>query len=333
MPLVFDVDLETNPMDNRADVALQSLTVVDFAPVSSSPESPLAPVESTKHNPAKHGNWAQWAAVLLALVNIALYLSTRSEQKASISSDDHLQKAIGEKFDPFKAELERKFEKIDGQFADLSGKIGHVQGQMDELNARAGKLATSQDELRRRVDGQEAVTRVINPNRIFATIQGEIEMAEKERRPIPPSELADYKLALLSLPSNKGASIQPNASSHFWITAAAIINYQSRLNQLGGNAPDPEKVAKPCIPPNWRHNLIQGGFRDCVVSLDTNSFRDVTFVDSVIIYKGGGAVLDNVTFVNCAFKLDLPSGSQPKELPLMTALLESTDQKKIEVRP
>jgi hypothetical protein len=68
------------------------------------------------------------------------------------------------------------------------------------------------------------------------------------------------------------------------------------------------------------------------VYLDTNSFKNVMFQDSVVHYRGGLVVLDGVNFVNCRFILDLAGpNSKPSDEKLLFALLESPDQKTIQI--
>jgi hypothetical protein len=126
------------------------------------------------------------------------------------------------------------------------------------------------------------------------------------------------------------------ATPDFWPTVAAIINYQSRVNQISGESPDPYKVSKPCAlvtgPESFRNQLIHEHLSNCIVDLDTNSFTDVTFKDSVIRYHGGQTTLQNVAFINCTFLLDLSSLKRsPEKTTLLLSLLDSPDQKTVKI--
>jgi hypothetical protein len=118
---------------------------------------------------------------------------------------------------------------------------------------------------------------------------------------------------------------------------AAIINYQSKIDQLSGEAPDPVKISKPCgglTAGTGGHNLFaRMTFSNCIVDLDTDDmFQNVTFINSVIRYKGGPANLFNVAFVNCTFQLDLPPNSSPAKPNFLFALLDSPKQTSVKVR-
>ena len=82
-----------------------------------------------------------------------------------------------------------------------------------------------------------------------------------------------------------------------------------------------------------RYNIFQDSrFEKCIVDLDRQAFKDVTFTNSVVRYHGGAVSLSNVTFVNCRFVLDLFSApaSQPQQL-LLLALLQSPDLRTVNV--
>jgi hypothetical protein len=308
--------------------ALESLTLIDLDVVSSNLPTPPLPPDQAGLNPAKHGNYAQWAAVivaiLLACVNIWVTIYFHRSQSADISSDEHVKQLVQPLIDGASSGINGKLDKIGDKLLDLGEKVAHVQGEVDEANSRAKKISTDQNELKKRVDGQDAILRLQDePQRIFATIKADIEMADTAGQPLQSTQLVGYKNALRALPTS---------SEDYWATVASVINYQSKLNQLRGEAPDPGKVARLCIGENFRHNLISGPLRRCVVVLDTETFRNVTFYDSVIIYHGGPVTFEGVDFVNCLFVLEFPvKPTPPVQKNLMFALLDSPDQKTVQV--
>jgi hypothetical protein len=319
--------------ERGAIVALTSIKVVDFARVAGKPKKPNvlpSPVDVPKHT--KYGNYAQWAAVgvavFLGALNVYLFVSFHNEGKAGNASDEHIGKVIRDELKPLSNTLETKFGDINKQLSDLSGRVGHVQGQVDELNDRANKLKVAQDGLSKRMNGQEAIVRLVDPNRILATIQAEIKAAAAQKRELPAADLADYRNALRILPAS---------AANYWTTVAAIINYQSLINQLSGEAPDPTKVARNCLATGSMsyNNVFSGGeLSDCVVELERNVFHNVVFKDSVIRYRGGIVHLENVRFVNCRFVLDLPERQQasPAGAQLLMALLDAPNQKDVQVQ-
>jgi len=127
------------------------------------------------------------------------------------------------------------------------------------------------------------------------------------------------------------------ATPDFWMTAAAIINYQSFLNQMRGEAPDPVRISKPCVQRGTNITFdgqILGAmvFEECVVDLDSNSFKKVVFRNSVIKYRGGPAFLEDVLFVNCRFEIDTKlEATAPTQPNLISALLNTDDQKNITI--
>lgn len=144
---------------------------------------------------------------------------------------------------------------------------------------------------------------------------------------LPSSQLAKYKSTL--------RQTSPS-SAEFFSSVAAVINYQSWLNQKDGLAPDPAKVSRPCMLTNegsirsYGNAIIGMPVSNCVVDLDTQLFSDVTFKDAVVRYHGGPVQLSNVTFVNCRFILNLPPSAIPAQN-LVFALLNSPNQEIVKI--
>jgi hypothetical protein len=110
-----------------------------------------------------------------------------------------------------------------------------------------------------------------------------IEIANTQRLSVPQEILTDVRQKL--------SDADPR-TPEFWVTVAAVINYQSLLDQLNGNAPDPTKVSKACegmTEGSGGHNYFSGiRIGGCIVDLDTNdTFSNVVISDSVIRYSGG----------------------------------------------
>ncbi len=293
------------------------------------------PAQTTGLNPIRHGNWAQWAAVcvaiLIGLINTGLLLGFRHADNATKTSDEHVNGLITGKLDPavkgINDHMDGKFDSMSKQLADMTGKIGNVEGQLEVLRSRQAKQEQEQKQLGDRVGQQEALNRIQDPNLILGIIRTDIKLAQDGQTTLSPSQLADFKAALRVLPSS---------AREYWITAADIINYQSLVNQLGGFAPDPRTLAKSCITGGpgivSRSNIFSGTFQNCIVDLDTQVFQDATFQNSVIRYRGGPVSLTNVRFINCWVALNLPAGPvTPTQQKLLLALLNSPDQKTVQV--
>lgn len=195
----------------------------------------------------------------------------------------------------------------------IDAKLAKVMDKLDGITSRLDKFEGWREGLETRSKLQ------------LQGIRAKIQSAEASKVSLPPSQLDNYRNTIRAIPSSSG---------EYWQTVAAIINYQSLIKQRSGEAPDPAKVARPCIGPNFTRSLFSGVmFRDCVVLLDTNQFQNVTFQDSVIQYRGGPVVLADVRFVNCRFVLELAANkpATPAQEKLLLALLNSPDQKIVQV--
>jgi hypothetical protein len=192
--------------------------------------------------------------------------------------------------------------------------LGTKRENRHDEQTQLGRSAMLQDKAGVNLEGGKAL----------AAIRSEIKQAEASRTKLSASRLSAYKATLHALPSS---------TEQYWGTVAAVINYQSFLNQMNGDAPDPTKVAKPCPIAPMPFVMVGFSVSECVIDLDKNQFRSIVFRNSVIRSAGGPFALQNVTFINCRFVVTLPEAapSTPQQQNLMLALLNSPDQKNIQL--
>lgn len=324
-----------------AEQSYASPKVIFFPTRMAAPQAPNPPEQPreqgrTRHDHIIHGSKAAIAAAVFAgLAMIATFAtayvnwSNRSDQKtqqARDQADAHTSGLIDSKLNPVSKavndHIDQKVGELSGQIHALDVRIARLEGP---LTRRVSKLET-------RANQEASLARLIDPNRVLATIRAEIQMADTDRRILPVSTITDYKNAIQTLPTS---------AREYWTTAAAIINYQSLIDQMSGQAPDPNKVSVRCAGLTNQEDVHSGNnlfigvpISKCVVDLDTNKFSGTVFRDSVIRYHGGPVYLNGVSFVNCRFVVSLP---QPTKAPDSTAqkflrvLLESPNQTDIKV--
>jgi hypothetical protein len=165
----------------------------------------------------------------------------------------------------------------------------------------------------------------------LSDIRATINTAETQRTILPPSQIAQFKKTIVAT--------SPSVAD-YWTTMAAVINYQSLVNQMRGEAPDPAAVSSRCLGFTSGGNVLSynnsfsgGDVSNCVVDLDEEQFHNITFHNSVIRYHGGPVILENVKFVNCRFVLELSAKPEsPAKQNLLIALLGSRDQKNVEIK-
>jgi len=273
--------------------------------------------------PLKYGNLVHWAglaiSLLLGLISIGLTMYFRVADNAAKSSDEHTKLLVRDELDPALRDIDRRFEGIDKRLGDLASKVDDAEGQFKRLHSDFQGQQEKQNQVL-------AIDRVQNPNRILGVIRSEIQLARENKIQLPASNLVDYRYVLQALPSS---------AREYWTTVADIINYQSLLNQLSGEAPDPAKVSHVCsglTSGRGGSNIIQGfPIERCVIDLDSthNLLENLVIRDSVVRYHGGPVALRNVRFVNCSFVLELPEAPHSPARPeLLRALLDS-DQKQV----
>lgn len=274
----------------------------------------------------RHGTWAQWGSLAVAVtavvislvlgaVNLWLTYNWHNEAGQSKASDDHMNKLIDDKLDP-------KLEKINERLDQLTKELGQIQGTLRIYT-------TAQERLTWRSDQQIALSNMTQPKRTeqaLAVIRIEVGKAQATKQPLAASAIADYRAAVRDL---------PDTAAGYWKTVAAVINYQSFLDQKAGSAPGPRSVARPCA------GLTEGlgtsnTFRNitiskCVLDLDITHdvLENVTIRNSVIRYHGGPVTVHNAVFIDCYFDVDLTKSPNPSQTQLLRAILSSPDPKTV----
>ncbi|MGB8523651.1 MAG: hypothetical protein WCD43_11850 [Candidatus Acidiferrales bacterium] len=295
------------PFNRDGIVALTSITVVDFAVVVDNPaKSSKSKVATWKPH---WGTVPQWIAAITGLVVCTVLVITFVDNHI-----DKLFKTVDQKFEDIGTRFDTADKKADSTNQDLAAlreRVGTVEGEMKILS---GHVKLVQD-----------------PNKILGNIQADIQKATSPgNQPIPPTMLADYKKTVQAL--------NPNSSSQYWKTVAAIINYQSKINQSSG-APDPLKVSHRCpglTQGTGGNNVFEGPgipISNCILDLDTthNVLSNLVIKDSVVRYHGGPVALRDVLFVNCTFILDVSSTNPPAQPAILLTILNSPDQKEVKI--
>jgi septal ring factor EnvC (AmiA/AmiB activator) len=149
-------------------------------------------------------------------------------QSDDVKLDQHIEQRINSS--PTLAEQHRqqddKLKEISGKLATVAEDLKALEGWRQGVESNVKRISNQQEDLKQRVTGQQAIAKLIDPNRVLATIRSELAIANQSAQKLPQSQLIDYKNAVKDL---------PNSAHEYWATVAAIINYQSLLNQLSGS--------------------------------------------------------------------------------------------------
>jgi hypothetical protein len=261
------------------------------------------------------------ASIWFGISNRSLTESYHNETKQATASDEHIGKLIDDKLNPAQAATSQKLGNIEQQLARLSQQLGQVQGTLHIYTQ-------AQDKLQSTVDQQIELAKLTQPRKLeqaLAVIRAEIGTARSSKQPIPLAKIAEYKNAV---------RIFPDSLSDYWKTVAAIINYQSLLDQENGSAPNPKTVAHLCAGlsrETGKNNIFQNlTISKCIVDLDgANVLENVTIRSSVIRYHGGPVTLHNAVLMNCYFELDLKAPPNPSQSQFLRAILDAPEQKTI----
>jgi len=295
-------------------------------PMAAAPIPPPSTQGPNWHDPGRQGTHAAIAAALFALLAAIAAMGTcyvnasnRSDQKtlqAQQAEDKYVDGRIDNKLNPavekISKHIDEKLAPIQSDLSTLKQDVAELKGQFEQLNRDQKRISArvdqQQDSLAKQRDlfasQQVFFARMLDPDRALRTIRESLQSAQTQRVLLAPADVAEYRDLVRVL---------PRSAHEYWQTAAAIINYQSFVNQIENNAPDPAKVSVPC----GGLTTGKGGgnvFKDivisgCVVDLDStqNALIGVVLKDDVIRYHGGPLPPMNVIFVNCTFEFDLPA--------------------------
>lgn len=286
-------------------------------PAPEIPQQPPLSAASTPTGTPKHGTTAQFfsaafagCAVGIAILGVIWHYSAQSaattdqqikgliteqiKPLGEVAKDEHINSLIGKQLDP----LNEKVDKIARDVAYLKGKAGVANTKLDKS---------------------------INPDKALSDIRVSLEQARHRNIVLPDPTLTEYRKKVQTLPTS---------ATDYWATVAAIINYQSYVNQTENKAPNPLEVAKPCLGvtkgPGDSGNVIDSGnliqgwrFTACVVDLDgtQNEVEGAVFENSVIRWHGGPVTIKSATFINCRFVIDIKT--EPVRPDLLKQLLAS----------
>jgi hypothetical protein len=109
--------------------------VVEFKKPMVKPQNPAS--ATTGHDPQKHGNLAQWAAVGVALVigvcSVVLTVYFHYADSSAKASDDHSNRLIDAKVNPAVKEINDNLTRLTGDIATLTTKTGNLQKAVETL--------------------------------------------------------------------------------------------------------------------------------------------------------------------------------------------------------
>jgi hypothetical protein len=291
----------------------------------------------------RHGTTVQWLAIgatfLASLVNPIATACFRHSDQTSKTDDEHtksiVSEAVKETVVPRLNAIDDKLSRIDTRVATLEGWKEGISGQVGVLEQGQQKQRQTQEALLEDTERLRDLAPYQTLNHVLNAIFTNVKKAETTSRVLPPSAREDYRAMLVAL----GSQVKGNdASAIYWKTVAALINYQSFVDQSENKAPNPDKVANLCTTSNegYVHShdntFANAVIEDCKVDLDTQSFKNVIFKDSVVRYHGGPTTLEGVQFVNCHFVIDFaPKRKIPSTPALLQAILTAPSQTKVAV--
>jgi hypothetical protein len=291
------------------------------------------------HDPQKHGNSAQWAAVgiaiLLGVVNVGLVVYFHSAESNARTSDEHVNSLISAKL---KSDVEPKLSEIGTQLNELKTEAANIKKAVETLSDNQPKETQKTIERLLRAARQEQRPDVAS--RILNTATSLVAVLRKERETASP-DFFDVSIKALN-------GVTSKATEAAFSARLAFANYRSSLEKQPTQIAPPRIVSGPLTESILRGlpalttfeftRMLAGTemfgvagiparqrtFSNTNVLFDTVNFwtlngasqtldgihwHNVSFIGAHIIYLGGDLDLQNVRFIDCTF--EVPARQEP----------------------
>ena len=290
------------------------------------------PQSNQGFHPPTHGNYAQWATVIAALLfgvaNLCLTIYFHHSESASKSSDEHINSLIGDSID-------KKLTPIVNQLADLGTRVGKLEGRFEQLDADQKRLTKIQ---LNKLSVQLALTKQSHRPMNVATLislgesvagfsnstdQGVSQLAWRTRL-----QIIDYRSFLNTAVAPKPGTrdlidLEHGRSEDLYVEldARKIPDAQTaKFGYVGFGkvfpAGSPEGALFLRIGNEDKANATTQHFYLGAIGfelkLDGYHIRNAIINGARIVYSGGPLILENVYFVNCTF--EMPPTPQSQEL-------------------
>ena len=205
-----------------------------FPSMGTQPAPHPQPNPNNGYHPPTHGNWAQWGAIIVALLigagNFGMTWWFHYADSASKSSDEHVNVLIDNKLNPTTQEIKK----------DIESKAGTLQTQLTELDNRVGRLEGRLDQLIE--DEKRLAAKLDTSNRVRAASY-ENQLMALSQKPFDPKSIEQVKRVLSQAVEN-GVQLDPvllqNTSEKFieasykhpdaWSAIPHYLDYRSYLN-------------------------------------------------------------------------------------------------------
>ncbi len=280
-------------------------------------------------HPPTHGNWAQWAAVILALFlgisNIALTLYFHSAATATQTSDEHSNALITAKVSPaiqaIGDNVDKKLAPISGQLSDLTTRVAKLEGRFEQLDADQKRLTKLQlDKLSAQITAAQQRRTTIDSETISRLSENVLVFANYNESSISSAawrietQLANYRTTLNQAaadPIIKAAKATgPKPYLHVTIEARALpteggtflgFSYDDLKSVPFSETARYEKLNAPNESQQPGPEFLVLEARNMEIILDGFHLRNIVIHDVQVRYDGGPLAMENVYFVNCRF--------------------------------
>ena len=326
----------------KEEVSFRTAKVIVF-PTRMADKAPIPP---PVFHPPTHGNWAQWAAVILALVlgisNIGLTLYFHSAESATKTSDEHTNSLIDAKLGPaikeINGNIDNKLTPIAQQLKDLIEKVGKLEGRFDQLDADEKRLTKLQlNKLSAQITNAQRTKRHLEPTLIAGLGNDVLAFTNSSDQEISTLawntaiQLADYRTILnreVAKSRVESAKAAAKRGTDFDMEARVLdptnvtfgIAYDQNKTVPFDQAARYERLGNPLLRRDFGRPFYIASGKGVELLLDGHYLKNVIFHDAQISYQGGPLVMENVYFVNCTFHVQ-PS---PNARQLTIAVLNST---------
>ena len=285
------------------------------------------------YRPATHGNYAQWGAIVVALLvgvgGFGLQIYWHNSTQQSVVSDEHTNALIDAKLRPAVTDLSSSIDKKLAPFQTVPTDVSKLNGEVPELANELHQLSNKVDHLGDTILNQLIPKKITTNRDLEERLNGVskfVEIAFKAKISSDPQETKGTGEELQRIlrrgplsPSlvQAGVSAAVHVAGYEIFSKGLITGSEPMLSNMAFEGPGLSNNFYTFLQVHGKGDarpLYKVTIKDFYQELDWVPWIDVTFNHVGVMYSGNDLYLSGAVFENCQFNQGLTGDPKRDEL-------------------